>query len=204
MQFKKTEIENAIVKAAREEFLAKGFNDASIRTITRNAGVARSNLYNYFATKDALFTAVVQPTLTEIKQALQVAWEMMSRNGGQITSFEQELAEGRILVEFIDAHREDLTLILLKSSGSSVEEFREYVQAEYQKIHACYFETLKAQFPSQSTAGASPFFIHALSVWALDVVTEMVAHEIPLHEMLNHTEQFVRFYYHGLLGLMQP
>lgn len=204
MQFKKADVEDAILQAARVEFLARGYRDASIRTITTSAGVARSNLYNYFATKDELFTAVVQPTLTKITHALNVAWDMMSCNGGPITSLEHELAEGRVVVEFIDAHREDLRLILLKSAGSTVEQFRDYVQAEYQKMHTWYFETLKAQFPDKLTVGASPFFIHTLSAWGLDVVTEAVAHEIPLHEMLNYTEQFVRFYYHGLLGLMEP
>ena len=205
MQFKKTEIEDAILRAAREEFLARGYRDASIRIITQNAGVARSNLYNYFANKDALFTAVVQPTLAEIKRAIKIGWELMPRDSEHelIPSLDHEMNEGCAIVEFIDAHREDLTLILLKSAGSSIEQFREYVQAEYQNMHTCYFETLKTQFPDKLTAGVPSFFIHTLSAWALDVVMEVVAHEIPLNEMMEYMEQFVRFYYHGLLGLME-
>ncbi|PID59156.1 hypothetical protein CSB45_01780 [candidate division KSB3 bacterium] len=204
MQFKKADVEKALLKAARAEFLAHGFKDASIRTIAGKAGVARSNLYNYFASKDALFTALVQPTLDEIRDAFTLAWEMMISAGNvPFPSLEHELAEGRLLVEFIDSHRENLTLILLKSQGSSVEGFIDYVQEEYQKMHSYYFDSMKARFPEKFPAGVSPFFMHTLSAWALNIVMEFISHDIPLREMLNYIEQFTRFYYHGLLGLME-
>ena len=203
MQFKKTEIEDAILKAAREEFLAKGYKDASIRTITRSAGVARSNLYNYFANKDALFTAVVQSTMAEIKNAIQFVWDVMVCDEECIPSFEKELNEGRVMVDFIDSHREDLTLILLKSAGSSVEGFRDYVQEEYQKMHSWYFDRLKAQSPGNTRNMVSPFFVHTLSAWMLHVITEIVSHGISRDEMMGYMEECVRFYYYGQLGLLE-
>ena len=203
MQFKKTEIEDAILKAAREEFLAKGYKDAGIRTITRNAGVARSNLYNYFANKDALFTAVVHPTIAEIKQAIKFAWDMMACEGECIPSLEKELDEGRVIAGFIDTHREDLTLILLKSAGSSIEGFREELQEEYQKMHSKYYDYVKAHFPDNMTNAISPFFVHTLSAWMLHFVTEVVSHSIPKDEMMGYMEECVRFYYYGQLGLLE-
>jgi AcrR family transcriptional regulator len=203
MQFKKTEIEDAILKAAREEFLGKGYKDASIRTITRNAGVARSNLYNYFANKDALFTAVVHPTIAEIKNAVTLFWDMMHRREQSIATLEHEMDEGRIMVDYIDTHREDLTLILLKSAGSSVESFRDYTQEEYQKMHSYYFEQIKTQFPDRIRNTVSPFFIHALSAWMLHFVTEVISHEIPKDEMMGYMEECVLFYYYGQLGLLE-
>ncbi|MDY0096511.1 MAG: TetR/AcrR family transcriptional regulator [Candidatus Vecturithrix sp.] len=203
MQFKKTEIEDALVRAAREEFLAKGFNDASIRTITQNAGVARSNLYNYFANKDALFTAVVHPTIVEIRQGIKFVWDIMICNEECIPSLEKEMTEGWIMVEFIDIHREDLALILLKSAGSSVEQFREELQEEYQKMHSWYFNYVKAQFPDRMKNTVSPFFIHALSAWMLHFVTEVISHGIPRDEMLGYMEECVLFYYYGQLGILE-
>ncbi len=203
MQFKKTEIEDAILKAAREEFLAKGYKDASIRAITTNAGVARSNLYNYFANKDALFAAVVQPTIAEIRQAIRFVWDMMSSNKTCVSSLDKEMEEGRQMVEFIDTHREELALIFIQSAGSSVEDFREEVQEEYQKMHSFYFGSLKEQFPNRTKNAVSPFFIHALSAWMLHFVTEVIAHEIPKQEMMGYMEECVRFYYYGQLGLLE-
>jgi AcrR family transcriptional regulator len=51
MQFAKDEIRDRIIDAARAEFLEKGFERVSIRTITARARTAKSNLYNYFKDK---------------------------------------------------------------------------------------------------------------------------------------------------------
>lgn len=64
MQFKKEDIRQTIIDKAREEFLIKGFKDASLRTIAKDAGVGLSNIYNYFKNKDDLFCEVLAPTLT--------------------------------------------------------------------------------------------------------------------------------------------
>jgi AcrR family transcriptional regulator len=45
VQFAKDEIRQKIIDTAREEFLEKGFEKASIRTITARAKTAKSNLY---------------------------------------------------------------------------------------------------------------------------------------------------------------
>ena len=45
-----------IHQAAMEEFLEKGFADASLRQIVKNAGVTTGAFYGYYSSKDALFT----------------------------------------------------------------------------------------------------------------------------------------------------
>ena len=56
MQIKKEEIENAIIAAAKAEFMDKGYKDASLRSIAKKSGVSLSNIYNYFKSKDMLFS----------------------------------------------------------------------------------------------------------------------------------------------------
>ncbi len=48
-----------ILGGAREAFLARGFEGASMGEIARKAGVSKGTLYVYFGSKEALFTAVV-------------------------------------------------------------------------------------------------------------------------------------------------
>ena len=50
-----------IHQAAMEEFLEKGFADASLRQIVKNAGVTTGAFYGYYSSKEALFTALVEP-----------------------------------------------------------------------------------------------------------------------------------------------
>lgn len=206
MQTKKAEVEEAILTAAREEFLQRGFKDASIRAITRNAGVARSNVYNYFESKDALFYAVVEPTITEIREAFKRArlfWEKCLRDGKYIGTLEEELAEGKAIVEYIDTHRDDLKLILLKSAGSCVEQFQEEMLEEYQQFYTSYFDYLKTHFSEKMKNEVSPFFIHTLTSSTLNFIIELVSHDIPRDKMMVYMEQTSKFYYYGLTGLME-
>ena len=50
-----------IQEAALTEFLKKGFLGASLRQIVKNAGVTTGAFYGYFSSKEALFTAIVEP-----------------------------------------------------------------------------------------------------------------------------------------------
>ena len=49
-----------IVEAARDMFLAEGYEAASMDAIARQADVSKATLYAHFASKDSLFTAVMQ------------------------------------------------------------------------------------------------------------------------------------------------
>ena len=59
MQIKKDEVKNSLLKAAEKEFLEKGFQGASIRRIVQQADTTIGNFYNYFESKEAVFTALV-------------------------------------------------------------------------------------------------------------------------------------------------
>jgi len=53
--------------AIREEFLEKGFEGASIRSIGARAGMTSAGLYRHFADKEAMFDAMVEPLINDIK-----------------------------------------------------------------------------------------------------------------------------------------
>ena len=50
-----------ILAAAKAEFLAKGFQAASLRQIVKNAGVTTGAFYGYFSSKEAVYAALVEP-----------------------------------------------------------------------------------------------------------------------------------------------
>ena len=127
MQFAKEEIRESILKAAREEFLEKGFRDASIRSITARAKTSKSNLYNYFSDKDALFCAVLEPTLSAIEGGLAAAMERNRTGAGEAYSFERQRGYIIIVMEYVYAHREDVKLLLFSAGGSSLAGYKDTV-----------------------------------------------------------------------------
>lgn len=62
----------AILKAARENFLKDGFSRAAMAEIAKDADVSTATLYKHFASKDALFAAVVHESYGAVEASLFV------------------------------------------------------------------------------------------------------------------------------------
>jgi AcrR family transcriptional regulator len=67
----------AILDAAREVFVAKGFDATRMEDVARAAGIAKGLLYKHFTSKDALFEALVdrqgQIYVAELRRLLDTA-----------------------------------------------------------------------------------------------------------------------------------
>lgn len=68
----------AILKAARENFLTGGYSGAAMAEIAREADVSTATLYKHFASKDALFSAVVQAAYADTELAMLLDIEGLS------------------------------------------------------------------------------------------------------------------------------
>ena len=55
------ETREKLLASARQEFLEKGYMQASLRSICKNAGVTTGALYFFFQDKEDLFTQLVEP-----------------------------------------------------------------------------------------------------------------------------------------------
>ncbi len=55
--------EEAIIKAAEDEFARHGFKGTSMNTIAQNAGLPKANLHYYFTNKLGLYVAVLSNIL---------------------------------------------------------------------------------------------------------------------------------------------
>ncbi|MEZ5428312.1 MAG: TetR/AcrR family transcriptional regulator [Pyrinomonadaceae bacterium] len=67
IQIRKSTIEDA----ARELFIKQGFHATSMRDIAKTARVSLGNLYNYYATKEAIFESIINSYLTVIDDKLR-------------------------------------------------------------------------------------------------------------------------------------
>ena len=71
MQIKKDKIKSKLLQSAKGEFLKKGFEKASIRSIVKNADTTIGNFYNYFGGKEEIFSALVDKTHKSITLFIQ-------------------------------------------------------------------------------------------------------------------------------------
>jgi len=66
-QILKLEIKEKILSAALGCFLEKGYRSASMQEIAGKAGIAAGNIYNYFKSKEEVFSTLIGPVLQEVK-----------------------------------------------------------------------------------------------------------------------------------------
>ena len=67
------ETKKKLLESAKKEFLEKGFNGASLRSIAANAGVTTGAMYRHFKDKNAFFCALVDDVIDYVTQMIMLA-----------------------------------------------------------------------------------------------------------------------------------
>ena len=65
------ERKNSILDVAVEEFSSKGFKNANINIIAKNAGISIGLMYKYFATKEDLFFTCISKGMVVLRDTLE-------------------------------------------------------------------------------------------------------------------------------------
>ena len=122
VEYKKREL---LIEAAKKEFLEKGYNGASLRSICAKAGVTTGALYFFFENKEQLFSAIVDEPLAGLKKLLFEHFRQDSEYmSGIASTAEIELdhsSESDMFIDHIYDHR-DSFILLLNSSENTVYE----------------------------------------------------------------------------------
>ena len=119
-----TSIDPRILKSAKNEFLAHGYEKASTNIICKNAGVTSGALYKRFAGKDELFCSLIADLLKLISErSAPVAehyYDVLKTRSADDFSAAMEF-EKKSYIELLFNYSEECTLFFCKSDGSSIE-----------------------------------------------------------------------------------
>lgn len=115
-----------IEKAALDEFMEKGFANASLRQIVKNAGLTTGAFYKYFPTKEDLFASLVEPYANKIYSIYDVTLQ----NFQTLSSSEQQNAMTGVstdsitqMLNYIYEHYDNFKLLLCKADGTEFTSF---------------------------------------------------------------------------------
>ncbi len=127
----KTLSHEKVKKAIKEEFLEKGFKDASIRSIGARAGMTSAGLYRHYADKETMFNAMVEPLIESIKNwtARHTDKKYNLVDGG--VPDEELFGETFVdmIKEIILPRRDEFILLMSRSGGTKYENFiHDYVK----------------------------------------------------------------------------
>ena len=117
-------LDDGIVQAARSEFLAYGFQKASLHKIAEKAGVTTGAIYTRYKNKDALFVSLLQEffeTMKVLFTPVAEEYEKAKRSAQPEDILRAINAEEHVYFRLLTERCNDCTLFFCRSDGSSIE-----------------------------------------------------------------------------------
>ncbi len=160
----------------------------------------------------------MQVQKTNIKNTiLEVARQSFLENGYQNTTMRgiakeatnnwievediSEMNEFQEHVKFIITYQKEFDLILHKCSGSKYENIKDYFIDRYTESSKAYLELMKEKYP-QVNKEISDFFLHTTAGWWIQIVSEIVSHNLNEKEILDFLKEYMTFGTGGWKRLM--
>ncbi len=118
------ETREKLIESAKAEFMEKGYNKASLRTICANAGVTTGALYFFFEDKADLYRAIIGKPVDELFEIMQEHFDeddeiIASSDYDGEDDDHSEVAQK--LIHHIYSNYDAAILLLTKSQGSEYE-----------------------------------------------------------------------------------
>ena len=192
MQVLKEEMRKRIYESAIREFSEKGFSNASMREIARNAGMTVGNLYRYFKDKEALFYSVISPACDSLAGLVRESVEAVNHSFDN--SFFEFLAEQ--ILKITKEHKIELLILFEGSAGTKYEGARDdmvVVVEDFLKVNL--LERLK----EKKVEIEDLYLLRVIAVGFVEGMT-MIAKKYDSDEKLKKVAaQFIAFYFSDVL-----
>lgn len=194
----KTRTLEKIIPCAKKEFLDKGFERASMRTIAANADISAAGLYRHFESKEAMFEALVLPTVKGIKELLvSIRGAFSELTGDRQKKIVNDYSNDKfpLLIEYIYDHFDAFKLLTTCAAGTPYAEFIHdlvEIDVEYN------LKFIQATGKDALTSGrCTPELMHILSSAFYSGIFEVVIHDMTRKDADNHIERLRSFFAAG-------
>ena len=199
------EVLKEIIKAAKEEFLSLGYNEASMRNIAKKANLTTGSLYYRFLDKAEMLDAVVGNEAEELLTMFKRIQNDFAKKEikSQVSEMGSYTENGlHVMINYIYDHYDAFKIIICRSKGSKYEFYIDSlvdieVENTYRFINELKEKKLKVRKPSED-------LIHILCTSFFTSIFEVVQHDMKREEALKYADEIYAFNEAGwsvLLGL---
>ena len=193
MPIDKTANHEKIIAAARKEFLTCGFTDASMRHIAEEAGMSASGLYKHFASKEEMFSALVEPACQGLMALFrQEEKEQRESIGAGDLSRWDTGQDAKLAVAFIYDHLDAFRLIICKSQGTKYESFLHDLAVLEEETTLSFMELLKSRGVKLRDFRMKE--LHLLTTTNVGAVFQTVEHDLTREEAQHYADTLDRFF----------
>ena len=199
---KSEDTKQLILDTAKKEFMEKGYNDASVRSIAKQAGLTTGAIFRYFPDKESLFAALVSPVADHMLDLYRKGGErgfdsLTNGHPENMWNISDEVIS--VLVEYIfankaaDHHGHQLSLLLIsQSAGSAYESFVDQLIEEEEKQTYAFQQKMIRQ--GYSCRPLTLDEIHILFSAQYYAFFEIVRHKLEKDEALDRIHLIADFF----------
>ena len=186
--------------AAREEFLEKGYEKASMRSIADRCGMTAAGIYRHCKDKEDLFSQLVSPAEQKLRQWAKAHMQRYTdpvRKGRKVTWRDSHIDMMRELVypNMVDYH-----LLTVGSKGSRYENFLHDITEESQSRFLSYMNEMRAA--GYKVPSVTPQKLHLLFTAYISALFEPVIHNYSYEDAVDALEMLEVFFLPGWKQLM--
>lgn len=198
------ETKKKLLESAKREFMEKGYMNASLRNICKNAGVTTGALYFFFRDKKDLFASLVEEPLQTLYEIMNSHYSAEINETGMelITGqdFSDDLEASKQIVHYMYQYYDEFRLILVKGQGSGYETCID----QFVDITEKHYRSLADQITEQlGLERIDDYTIHWIAHMHIDVFVHMLAHENSEEAALQSIESIVQYLVTGWIGLFR-
>lgn len=194
-----------LLDAAREEFLAKGYEGASLRAIAERAGSSKGAIYIRYPDKAALFSAVVTP----VTDAFFAMMEGSFRTFGEQEPEQQvagmdSYADAGIerMLDFIYDNFDVFRVLALSGEGTC---FRAFMHRLVELDTQTTYRYIEAVGNDAVTSGRlTPEMMHMINTSCFSGIFEVVEHDMSREAAKAYVARLCRFYRAGWETIFYP
>ena len=190
-------VSEKILACAKEEFLEKGYSEASLRTIAAKADTTTGSIYSRFGDKEGLFSAIVEPAaegLLQIFLKMQEDFHTMEAEE-QPYQMENYVVSGMDeMLDYVYDRFEDFQLLLDASFGTRYQDFVEHLVEIETEYTYKYMEATKFL---QEGSMITEDFIHIMARAMFDSMFEVVRHRMDRDTARKYLHMLAKYHYGG-------
>lgn len=182
-------------EAIKAEFLEKGFEGASIRSIGARAGMTSAGLYRHYKDKEDMFNAMVEPLIADIRKWTE---HHISRKVKGDDLFGESFVD--LVRDVILPKKDEFRLLFACSAGTKYENFiHDYVEENQKAFVKALVHLKKNGYPVKVIEEEE---LHMLLSAYLTACFEPILHDYDLEKTDQYLNTLQDFFMPGWMKIM--
>ncbi len=186
-----------LLLCAKVEFLEKGYKDASLRVIAKNANTSTSSIYTRFHNKAGLFYSIVNSAVDRFQNKYMETFQQFERLSPMNWSEMLEYTDGqqKNLIDVIYDDFSAFKLLVCHAEGTVFSDFIHKIVEHHVEYTILYIDSIGND--AMSSKRLTPELLHILCSSYWSGVFEVVMHDMNKEDAYIYIERLKRFFHCG-------